>query len=100
MQRRLTRIASVVGLILIIPLAGTLLQEFAGIGGWDWGVMDFVIMGILLFVTGVAIDTAARRINDPVARILTCFVILLILVTLWIELAVGGVSQLATLLTR
>lgn len=89
MQHRLARILGIVLLILLIPFFGNMFVE-----GWNWLPFDFVVMGILLFVTGLALDTAARKIADPAARMLACGAIVFALVAIWTELAVGAVSQL------
>lgn len=89
MQRKdFIRIAVIVGAILLIPVFGNLFVE-----GWDWGVFDFVLMGALLYATGLAITFVTRKIADPMYRVLACGVILLILIVLWAELAVDAVSH-------
>lgn len=67
-------------------------------GGWDWGPLDFLIMGALLFATGLAIDFAARKLTNPIFRVLAITTIILALLAIWVEIAVDGVSQLLTLL--
>lgn len=87
-NKRAILIAKVVGVILLVPLLGNLFSE-----GWSWGVADFVIMGTLLFGTGMAIDYAVRKVTSPTYRALAILGILAILFAIWIELAVDGVSQ-------
>lgn len=82
MKRNITRIAIIVGIILLIPLFGNFFVE-----GWNWGVGDFIIMGILLFVTGLLIDLAARKINTPLHRILAIAAIVLGFLCIWVGLA-------------
>lgn len=98
-KNNIKRIAIVVGLILLLPLIGTLLNPSATVnggpgGGWDWGFGDFIIMGALLFITGLAIDYAWRKINHPTYRVLAVLVIVFILLALWVELATDGVSRI------
>lgn len=100
---RIIRIAAGVGIILLIPLVLTILNpnsHFNGGsgGGADWGPGDFLIMGILLFLTGVTIDYAARHITNASHRLFAVGVIVAALLIIWIELAVEGVSQLVQFL--
>jgi hypothetical protein len=97
--QNIVRILVAVGVLLLIPLVLTLLNSNASIyggpgGGWDWMPGDFLVMGTLLFVTGLAIDLAIRNLTSPAARIAIVGAILLALFLIWIELAVDGVSQL------
>jgi hypothetical protein len=87
------RVALIVGLILLIPLFGNIFIE-----GWDWSLFDFVVMGALLFVTGIAIDAAARKIEDPGGRAFTIIMIVGALIAIWTELAVGALTQLMSAL--
>ncbi len=82
------RILIVVGLILLIPFFGNLFVE-----GWNWIVLDFIVMGALLFVTGLAIDFAIRRFPNPIQRILAIAAIIGALLLIWVELAVDAVSR-------
>ncbi len=93
MKNNIVKIASVVGVILLIPVLGNLFAE-----GWNWGPLDFVVMGSLLFMTGLAIDVANQKLMNPVHKIAAFIVILAILFIIWIELAVDGVSQLVNIL--
>jgi hypothetical protein len=102
-KKNVARVALVVVGILLIPLVLSLLNPSATInggkgGGWDWGPGDFVIMGILLFVTGLALDFAVRKLKDPMSRLLTCSAIIFALLVIWVELAVDGVSKLVAFL--
>lgn len=92
-QMRLMRTALVVGLILLIPLCGNFF-----VNGWNWDLLDFVTMGALLFCTGLAIDFAARKVHNPAYRAIAIATIVLALIAIWTELAVGAVSQLVQFL--
>lgn len=54
-----------------------------------WSVMDFVMAGILLLGTGLAIEFVLRKVKNTKHRIIICILILLALLLLWLELAVG-----------
>ena len=69
-KRNIIRIAGVVGAILLIPLFGNIFVD-----GWNWGVLDFIVMGTLLFVTGLALDLAVRKIHKPIYRVGACVAI-------------------------
>ena len=70
-------------LILIIPLVSMWpLDEF------DWGFGDFVIMGALIFGTGLALEWVLRRV-DKKRRLLSVIAIIIAFFLLWAELAVG-----------
>jgi uncharacterized membrane protein YcaP (DUF421 family) len=55
----------------------------------NWSIMDFVMAGILILITGLAIEFVLRKVKNIKYRILICIIILLTLFFLWIELAVG-----------
>ena len=77
------RIAGVTLLILVVPLVAMWpLDEF------DWGFADFVIMGSMIFGTGLALDWVVRKV-DKKYRLLAVIGIILAFILLWAELAVG-----------
>ena len=78
-NKRLIGIAAVVAVLLLIPLAA----------GFPWSRFDFVIAGVLLLGTGLAIEVALRMVTDFWLRIAACGLILLVLFLIWAELAVG-----------
>lgn len=88
-MNNIMRIAKIVGIILLIPLFGNMF-----IDEWNWTVLDFIAMGTLLFVTGLAINVAAHRIHNRTYRIITIVWIVILLIALWTELAVDALSQL------
>lgn len=98
------RILISVGLLLLIPLAFTLLNSHASLyggtgGGWDWTTGDFAVMGALLFCAGYAIAFAIQNLKKSASRVTAVALILAALFLVWIELAVDGVSQLVRFLT-
>ena len=74
--------------ILLIPFIAMFFTEEV-----QWGFMDFVIMGALIFGTGLAYEFTSRKLNDPVQRVLAGVGFFLILFTIWVELATDGVSR-------
>jgi len=55
----------------------------------NWTLFDFVIAGILLLGTGILCELAIRKINKSKYRIAACAGILVLLLLIWAELAVG-----------
>jgi len=85
--------------ILTAPLMLTLTNPDARLnggagGGFDWTLGSFVVMGVLLFAAGLGVQFAARKIRRPLPRILAGSAIVLVVLMIWVELAVDGVSQL------
>ena len=82
--KNLLIILMVVGGILLIPFIGMQVSNEV-----NWSSSDFVIMGILLFLSGLAINFALSKLKTRKSKILACAIILLILFLIWAELAVG-----------
>lgn len=70
--------------LLLIPL----LLMLAG-GEMMWSAFDFLVAGILLFLTGAGITLILGKVENPKYRILWIALVLLILFLVWAELAVG-----------
>lgn len=81
-------------LILLIPLVLTIRDGGIDGVGWNWTLGDFIVMGFLLFCTGLTIDFAVRKLANPVYRYLAVAGILVTLFLVWVELAVDGISKL------
>ncbi len=94
-KQLLTRPALGTGLLLMIPLVMTFVDRAKAPGeGWHWSPMDFVVMGALLFAAGLAYELISRRLKTPAQRWLAGLGILVMVVLVWVELAVGALSQL------
>lgn len=83
-NKRLIGIVLSVALILLIPLIA---MQFTG--EVNWTLMDFVVMGVLLLGTGLLIELVLRKVKKTGHRIAMCGAILLALLLIWAELAVG-----------
>lgn len=81
---RLKIIIAVVGVLLLIPLV---VMQFTDEG--DWGVRDFIIMGVMLLGTGLLLELVLRKVKSLKNRILIGGAILLGFFLIWAELAVG-----------
>jgi len=91
--KNLACIAAIVLAILLIPLVMTIHDGAVEGQGWNWTPGDFIAMGTLLFITGLAIDMAIRKIRTPARRAVTVAAIIAALLIVWVELATDGVSR-------
>ncbi len=85
-------------IILIIPLALTIRDGGVEGVGWNWGIADFIIMGLLIFTTGFLIEFVNKRIKNKNLKLALILGILLALFLTWLELAVDGVSHIFNLI--
>lgn len=94
MKNNIARIAVGTLLILLIPLLLTLKDGGVEGVGWNWSGGDFLVMGALIFGTGVCVDFSWRKVTNPIYRTISVLAILALFLSIWGELAVGAVSQL------
>lgn len=57
--------------------------------GFNWKLSDFLIMGLLLFSTGLSCEIVLRSVKSFKKRVVIFVVILFALLLIWAELAVG-----------
>lgn len=81
---RLTGLMLTAAFILLLPLVGMIFTSEV-----DWGLLDFVIMGILLFGTAFIIDLIFKKVRTTEKRIIYAAIVLGVLFLVWAELAVG-----------
>ena len=74
----------IVGALLLIPFIA---MQFSS--EVVWTVSDFIIMGILLLVTGLGIDLVLRKVSNSKNRLIIGGIILAVFFMIWAELAVG-----------
>lgn len=92
MFARIMRVFIVVELLLLVGFIPTLFNSNARIyggpgGGWDWSPWTFVgPMAGLLFVAGLAIDFAMRKITNPVYRALVIAAVVLAVGLIWVRI--------------
>jgi hypothetical protein len=55
----------------------------------NWGIFDFIAMGILLLITGLLCELVLRKVKSVKNRIIICGVVLVLFILVWAELAVG-----------
>ena len=71
-------------IILLLPLIAMQFTDEV-----NWTLFDFVIAGILLIGTGLMCEIAMRKIKKVRNRIIICVILIVTLLLVWAELAVG-----------
>jgi len=71
-------------LLLLLPLIAMQFTEEV-----NWTLFDFVVAGVLLIGTGLLCELALRKISKIRYRILIIAALLLAMLLIWVELAVG-----------
>lgn len=84
MNKRLKIIFGTIAVLLSIPFIGMQISE-----GIDWSLLDFVVMGILLSIVGLAIEVVLRKVQRFDYRLMMIIAIILTFLLIWAELAVG-----------
>jgi len=82
-KRLIGIIATIVGLLFIPFIAMQFTKEV------KWGILDFLIMGLLLLSTGLLCELVLRKVKTIKKRIIICGAVLIIFLLIWAELAVG-----------
>jgi peptidoglycan/LPS O-acetylase OafA/YrhL len=77
-------IVSTVAFLLLIPLIAMQFTDEV-----KWTLLDFIVAAVLLFGTGLICDLVIRKVKKPKFRIALCVAILVMLLLIWGELAVG-----------
>ena len=57
--------------------------------GFDWSLPDFMIAGVLLFGTALTINLVVNSTKTFTTKLVICGAIILMLILIWAELAVG-----------
>ena len=83
-NKRLIGIMLTVALLLSVPFIA---MQFTS--EVNWSLFDFIVAGALLFGTGLTCGFVIRKVNRMNYRVAICGAILVVLVLIWIELAVG-----------
>lgn len=83
-NKRLTRIVFAVAILLLIPFVAMLFTDEV-----NWGLFDFIVAGVLLLGTGLLCELVMRKVHKTDHRIAICAAILITLLLIWAELAVG-----------
>ena len=83
-NKRLIIILLSIPLLMLIPLIATQLSDQV-----NWSPLDFLVMGFLLLSTGLTAELVLRKVKKVENRIVLCVAILVGLLLIWAELAVG-----------
>jgi peptidoglycan/LPS O-acetylase OafA/YrhL len=83
-NKRLGGIMLSAALLLLIPLVAMQFTQEV-----NWTLSDFIVMGALLLGTGLACEFVLRKVKKAEHRIAICAALLVALVLIWMELAVG-----------
>ena len=78
------KILLIVGLLLSIPLIVMQLTDEV-----NWSFFDFIIMGIMLSITGLALGIITKKIKYYKYRNIFIAIIIMIFLLIWAELGVG-----------
>ena len=78
------KILPIVGLLLSIPLIVMQLTDEV-----NWSFFDFLIMGIMLSITGLALGLIIKKIKYHKYRNIFIAIIVMIFILIWAELGVG-----------
>ncbi len=82
-NKRLIGIILAVALLLFLPLIA---MQFTN--EVNWSPIDFIVGGVLLLTAGLLCELVIRKVGKKY-RIAICLGILVLLLLLWIEFAVG-----------
>lgn len=70
--------------ILMIPLIAMQFSE-----EWDWKPFDFIIIGTLLFGSGLIYEFLATKVRTTKQRVVLGLLVIAAVMAIWAELAVG-----------
>ena len=85
-MKRKRQIIIVIGVLFILTIPLTVMQFTDEV---DWTILDFVVAGVLLFGTGLFCEIVIRKVSNISYRIVICIALLIILILIWLEFAVG-----------
>lgn len=83
-KQRLTITFGIIAFILAVPLVAMQFTKEV-----DWKLFDFIIMGTLLTLTGLAIEVVTRNVKTAAWKFGISVALIILLLLTWIELAVG-----------
>ena len=83
-NKNIIRIALVTVFILLIPLIAMQFTDEV-----VWSLADFVVMGALLFSTGLAYEFLVRKTRNTTYRVAVGVAVVVVFLLVWAELAVG-----------
>jgi len=91
MQNNIFRIALGTAFMLLIPLVA---MQFSDEVNWDEA--DFIVMGVLVFGTGLMFDLIMKKVRNNTYRVVIGVALLAAFLYIWAELAVGIFTDLGS----
>ncbi|MGK0255233.1 MAG: peptidoglycan/LPS O-acetylase OafA/YrhL [Mariniflexile sp.] len=88
-NKRLIIILLITAMLLLIPIIAMQITDEV-----NWTLIDFVVAGGLLLGTGLLCELAIRKIKKIKYRVAVCVALLVLLLLIWAELAVGIIETL------
>lgn len=84
LSKSVLKIACFTLIMLSTPLIA---MQFSDEVNWNW--FDFLIMGVLLFGTGLIYELFIKRVKNKQKRMLLALALAITFLLIWAELAVG-----------
>jgi hypothetical protein len=84
LNKRLKGILLTIALLLLVPLIAMQFTDEV-----KWTLLDFVAAAVLLLGTGLMCELVMRKVRKVSHRIAICAALLIALLLIWLELAVG-----------
>ena len=83
-QKRFSVYITCILLVLLLPLIAMQYTDEI-----NWQLTDFIVAGVLLILTSIAIETSLRLFSNKNHKTIFIVIILFVLLLLWAEMAVG-----------
>ena len=83
-NKRLKISLTAIVILLLIPFVA---MQFSG--EVNWSLIDFIVMGLLLFGSSFLCELIIEKVSNTKYRIIFCIFILAGFLIIWTELAVG-----------
>ncbi len=71
-------------LLLLVPLIGMQVSD-----DWDWGIGDFIIVGVLLAGLGVGVQMILTGLKKNKRQAVYGLLLAIAMILIWVEIAVG-----------
>jgi peptidoglycan/LPS O-acetylase OafA/YrhL len=84
LNKRLKGILLTIALLLLVPLIAMQFTDDV-----KWTLLDFVAAAVLLLGTGLMCELVMRKVRKVRHRVAICAALLVALLLIWLELAVG-----------
>lgn len=91
MQNNIFRIALGTAFMLLIPLVAMQFTDEV-----NWNEADFIVMGVLVFGTGLMFDLIMKKVRNNTYRVVIGVALLAAFLYIWAELAVGIFTDLGS----